>query len=225
MKANREWLSISDMMAGLMMVFLFIAVVFMQKVNQDKESMVEIANAYAESKSSLNLALHSEFDKDLDGWGAEILIDNTIRFKNPDVLFARSSSKIKNKFQSILDDFFPRYLLILTDEQFKDDIIEIRVEGHTSSLWRKNSTVQEAYLNNARLSQDRAFSVLSYLYKLPAVEQHHEWLIQVFRANGLAFSNRIFDGGVEDLERSRRVEFKVVTNAQERIEQIILKAN
>ena len=29
MRSNREWLSISDMMAGLMMVFLFIAIVFL----------------------------------------------------------------------------------------------------------------------------------------------------------------------------------------------------
>jgi len=54
MKANREWVSISDMMAGLMMVFLFIAVVFMQKINHDKESMVEIVKTYADTKSKLN---------------------------------------------------------------------------------------------------------------------------------------------------------------------------
>jgi len=226
MKSNREWLSISDMMAGLMMVFLFIAVVFMQKVNEDKESMVEIASAYADSKSKLNEALHKEFDSDLEAWGAEILPDNTVRFRNPDVLFARSSSKIREKFKLILDDFFPRYLFILTSNEFKDDIIELRIEGHTSSLYRKDSTVKSAYLYNAKLSQNRAFSVLSYLFSLPSVEQYNDWLIDVFRANGLAFSQRVFrDDGVEDLKKSRRVEFRVVTNTEERIEQILTKAN
>ena len=53
MKANREWLSISDMMSGLMMVFLFIAVVFMQQVHKDKAAMVEIASTYEDTKNKL----------------------------------------------------------------------------------------------------------------------------------------------------------------------------
>jgi chemotaxis protein MotB len=224
MKANREWLSISDMMAGLMMVFLFIAVVFMQKINKDKDAMVDIASAYADTKIKLNRALHKEFDKDLEKWGAEILADNTIRFKEPDVLFARSSSKIREKFKEILNDFFPRYLNILTDKIFKKDIIELRVEGHTSSIWKKESSVQAAYLNNARLSQNRAFSVLDYLFTLSSVAMHEEWLIKVFRANGLAFAKKIIENNVENLGKSRRVEFRVITNTEERIEQILKKA-
>lgn len=224
MKANREWVSISDMMAGLMMVFLFIAVVFMQKINQDKDAMLEIANTYADTKSKLNEALHNEFDKDLERWGAEILLDNTIRFKEPDVLFTRSSSKIREKFKSILNDFFPRYVSILTDESFVKDIVEVRIEGHTSSIYRKESTIQSAYLYNARLSQNRAFSVLSYLFALPDVSLHEKWLVKVFRANGLAFAKRIFENGTESLEKSRRVEFRVMTNTQERIEQILEKS-
>lgn len=224
MKANREWVSISDMMAGLMMVFLFIAVVFMQKINSDKDSMVEIAKTYADTKSMLNEALHKEFDKDLERWGAEILLDNTIRFKEPEVLFLRGSSKIRDKFKEILNDFFPRYLTILTGKEFVNDIVEVRIEGHTSSIYRKESTVQSAYLYNAKLSQNRAFSVLSYLFALPDVSIHEKWLVKVFRANGLAFAKRIIEDEVENLEKSRRVEFRVMTNTQERIEQILEKA-
>jgi chemotaxis protein MotB len=224
MKANREWLSISDMMAGLMMVFLFIAVVFMQKINKDKDAMIEIASTYADTKVKLNQALHKEFDTDLEKWGAEILKDNTIRFKEPEVLFARSSSQIREKFKEILKNFFPRYLTILTNNTFKKDIVELRVEGHTSSIWKKESSVQAAYLNNARLSQNRAFSVLDYLFTLPSVAIHEDWLIKVFRANGLAFAKKIIENNVENLDKSRRVEFRVITNTEERIEQILKKA-
>ena len=224
MKTNREWISISDMMSGLMMVFLFIAVVFMQKVHQDKESLVEIASTYADTKSKLNKALHSEFDKDLEKWGAEILPDNTIRFYEPKVLFDRSKTDLKKKFKDILNDFFPRYLQILTDDLFVDDIIELRVEGHTSSEYRKNSTVESAYLYNAKLSQGRAFSVLYYLFKLPTINKHQEWLITVFRANGLAFAKKVIVDGEEDRIKSRRVEFRVITNTEERIEAILNKS-
>ncbi len=225
MQTNKEWISISDMMAGLMMVFLFIAIVFMQKINKDKSAMIEIANTYADIKIKLNRALHKEFDKDLVKWGAQILTDNTIRFKEPEVLFERSSSQIREKFKIILNDFFPRYLKVLTSKTFKKDIVELRVEGHTSSLWQKGSSIQVAYLNNARLSQNRAFSVLSYLFSLPSVVKHEQWLIKVFRANGLAFAKRIMENKIENLKKSRRVEFRVITNTEDRIEQILEKAS
>lgn len=221
MKENREWLSISDMMSGLMMVFLFIAVVFMQQVHKDKEAMLDIASTYEDTKNKLNIALHEEFDKDLIIWGAEILSDNTLRFNEPDVLFERGKHIIRDRFKQILNEFFPRYLAILTSDVFIEDIIELRVEGHTSTVWQPTSTLEESYLNNAYLSQQRAFSVLRYIFSTPVSLDNQQWLIKVLRANGLAFSRLIYDGNNEDTEKSRRVEFRVITNTEERIEQIL----
>lgn len=226
MKSNREWLSISDMMAGLMMVFLFIAVVFMQQVNKDKESLVEIASTYAETMSKLNEALHEEFDEQtLREWGAEILRDNTIRFKEPSVLFDMNKSVIKPRFKTILNDFFPRYVNILTKEEFKEDIVEVRIEGHTSSVgWRSDKSLESRYLRNAALSQERAFSVLNYLFKIDPIKKDQDWLIKVFRANGLAFAKLIYENGREDRKKSRRVEFRVITNTVLKIEEILKKS-
>jgi len=212
------------MMAGLMMVFLFIAIVFMQQIGRDKDSLVKIASTYANTKSKLNTALHDEFDKDLIAWGAEILPDNTVRFKEPNVLFNMNSLKIKDSFKKILTDFFPRYLGILTSNEFRNDIIELRVEGHTSSKWKDNSSLEAAYLGNAYISQGRAFSVLDYLFRLKSTEIHQPWLIQVFRANGLSFAKRILTDEKEDRRKSRRVEFRVITNTEARIEEILRKS-
>jgi outer membrane protein OmpA-like peptidoglycan-associated protein len=206
------------MMAGLMMIFMFIAVVFMITMERENKAMRDIALTYERSKSSLRTQLESEFKNDLEGWGAEILEDGTIRFKEPDVLFARSSASIKPEFLAILNDFFPRYVTVLSSDQFRDEIEELRIEGHTSSIWRRNSTPEEAYLANARLSQARSLSVLDYVYQLPSVEIERDWLTTVIRANGVSFARRLFDKhGVEDLARSRRVEFRVVTKAEEKI--------
>jgi len=223
MNTNREWMGISDLMTGLMMVFLFIAIAFMLKVQEEKKSLDAIAITYEETRSDLRKDLYNEFKNDLDRWGAEFdPKDITIRFKEPDVLFAQNSSEIKQKFRFILNEFFPRYLHILTSDKYKNTIKELRIEGHTSSIWRSNTNKDLSYINNARLSQSRSFSVLNYVYLLDSVKQQRDWLAKVIRANGLSYANRIFkEDNTEDYERSRRVEFRVITKSDEKIQEIL----
>lgn len=224
MRGNREWMSISDLMTGLMMVFMFIAIVFMIKTEREKNAIRDIALTYERSKEALRLELESEFQNDLKNWGAEILSDGTFRFKEPEVLFSRSSAVVNEKFKEILDDFFPRYIDILTSDAFRSEIDEVRIEGHTSSIWSQRSSAEAAYLKNAELSQARSRSVLEYVYLLPGVQEERQWLSTVIRANGLSFAKRIyFEDGSEDFARSRRVEFRVITKAEEKIYTILLE--
>ena len=51
------------------------------------------------------------------------------------MLFEQAEAVLKEKFQNILFDFFPRYVKILTSQKYKTDIEEVRIEGHTSSEW------------------------------------------------------------------------------------------
>lgn len=227
MKGQRsdEWISISDMMAGLMMIFLLIAVAFMYQTDQERKAMADIAVEFERSRDDLNQALRDEFRDDLPVWGAEILDDNTFRFNEPQVLFARNSAEINDKFKEILSDFFPRYLAILSRDQFRYEIDEVRVEGHTSSDWRGASNRETAYIKNARLSQNRSFSVLDYIHAMPASDPHRDWLQKVLRANGVSSAKPIVTAaGVEDVNRSRRVEFRVITKTEERIFRILREA-
>jgi outer membrane protein OmpA-like peptidoglycan-associated protein len=209
------------MMSGLMLVFLFISVAYMIEVEQEKEKMKNIAVAYNQGKIALNQALKDEFEEDLVEWNAEILDNNTIRFKSPDILFETGKSDIKDKFKYILDDFFPRYIKILTNEKFRLDIDEIRIEGHTSSSWGTAQNRNERYIHNAKLSQDRAFQVLNYCIDVETVQNELDWLIKLFRANGVSFAKPIIENGVENEELSRRVEFRVITKMEDRIYKII----
>ncbi len=220
-ESSQEWIGVSDLMAGLMMVFLFIAVLFMVKIESEKRAIEEIAVTYAEYEQALNMALWQEFRDDLAKWNAEILPDNTIRFRGPEVLFATGSSEITPHFQEILKDFFPRYTSLLTSKHFKSNIDEVRIEGHTSSIWTGAKTLEERYLNNADLSQTRSFSVLQYCFRLPQIKTHQKWLTKNLRANGLAFAQLIMQDNMENQEHSRRVEFRVKTKVKEKIEKII----
>jgi outer membrane protein OmpA-like peptidoglycan-associated protein len=44
--------------------------------------------------------LNQEFKEELEIWDAEILEDNTIRFKSPEVLFDTNSSELKVLFMT-----------------------------------------------------------------------------------------------------------------------------
>ena len=50
---EEQWLSVSDLMSGLMIVFLFIAITYMRTVKQENTKMREVAVAYQENQVSI----------------------------------------------------------------------------------------------------------------------------------------------------------------------------
>lgn len=221
---EEHWVSISDMMAGLMMVFLFISVLYMIQVQDDKYKIEQIAVTYQKMQKDLYQDLEEEFHEDLKKWNAVIDEENlSFRFREPDVLFAKGSEVIKPNFKKILDDFFPRYIKILMSPKFIKDIEEIRIEGHTSSEWNGGTDEDKAYILNMELSQSRTRSVLKYALNLPYIQNiiDKSWLKSHLTANGLSSSKLIKNSGNEDRKASRRVEFRVRNNAEKRIVEII----
>jgi outer membrane protein OmpA-like peptidoglycan-associated protein len=216
-----HWLSVSDLMAGLMMVFLFIAVALMRNTVIERAQIKEVAVAYQETKVAIYDALTAEFSNDLPDWDATIDEETlAFEFKSPEVVFGQGQTRIQPKFQRILSDFFPRYVAILSE--FKEPIDEIRIEGHTSSVWNGFVDDSDAYFLNMDLSQDRTRSVLQYVYNLPAIEQDREWVRHYFAAVGFSSSRLIHDAqGIEDEAQSRRVTFRVITNAETQIKRIL----
>jgi len=220
-----QWLTISDLMSVLMMVFLLIAVSYMLRVNSEKEKIQEIAVTYNKLQDDLYEALNTEFKSDLKKWNAEIDKSSlSIRFKSPEILFDRGIADIKEEFKVILKDFFPRFVNILYSNKYKEDIEEIRIEGHTSSIWNATVGKDMAYIYNMKLSQDRTRNVLDYVLVNEKDEKLLSWIRKYVTANGLSSSKQILkSNGEENTELSRRVEFRVKTNAEKRIAKILLE--
>jgi outer membrane protein OmpA-like peptidoglycan-associated protein len=217
-----HWIPLADLMTGLMMIFLLISIVYMVKVEADASQLKHIATDYSALRVQLYQDLRTEFAADLQKWGAEIDPDMTIRFKEPDVLFDTGSDNLKPRFKAILDDFFPRYIRILTSEKYRNSIKEVRIEGHTSSFWANATSEQDAYFKNMALSQARTRSVLEYVMGLSTVSQDLPWLRSYVTANGLSSAKPIKNpDGTEDVARSQRVEFRVRTDASARIAKML----
>jgi outer membrane protein OmpA-like peptidoglycan-associated protein len=116
-----------------MLIFLFIAISFMVKVESEKQEMEDVVLEYRDTKVNINEELYSEFENDLEDWNASITNNNSIVFFAPEVLFSINKSELKNEFKSILNNFFPRYIKILNSKEYRNEIYELRIEGHTSN--------------------------------------------------------------------------------------------
>ena len=214
------WMSLSDMMTVLMVLFLIISVTIAVSATTSLQNMRSLVYYITEQEQilceELEQNLQSEFqERDLQ------VECNPIRiiFTNPNYEFAKNSDTLTPAFERALSIFFPIYLDTIDRSELRDLIDEIRIEGHTDS--------DGDYIYNMSLSQDRARNVLSFAINLPklnSTDQYFQWSRSLLTANGLSFSRRLNqDGkvmefpytGVENKDRSRRVEVKLRTKSKE----------
>jgi outer membrane protein OmpA-like peptidoglycan-associated protein len=234
-KKESFWIPYSDLMTVLMVIFLFISLSYMGLVQFQKKQRDKIFEEYKQTKENLYNELRETFKNDFQKWNLELDKDLSIKFTNPNVLFQSGKSDITPVFQQILSEFFPKYLSVITQAKYKDKIAEIRIEGHTDDvpIHRTN----DPYIDNVQLSQDRSRNVLQFLRSLQSYKNlpaGTEELLQFWlTANGLSYG-RTLDSKKElayiskkpiDKEKSRRVEFRIVTTSEIIVEQVIEQLN
>lgn len=224
-KLQTPWVNISDMMSGLMMVFLLISVTYSSQVKSQAEELEEvnkkvqdISASYTNNKEKIYERLNTQFSHKFSDWNAELDRETlTLRFKNPSVLFEPGSDKITSEFETILEELWAGYVDILQD--YPEDVTEVKIEGHTSSEW-ESATLDESYFNNMKLSQERTRSVLKHCYGVTSPAQR-EWVRDYVTANGMSFSKPVLnENGTENSIMSRRVEFTVVVSSRLVLEKI-----
>lgn len=162
------WLSVSDLMTGLMVIFLFVAIAYISRVQKNQSVLTD----YVETKNELHNKLVKEFAGDTLKWQMAIGKDLSMKFKEPTVLFSTGSSELTPRFKEILDEFLPRYFNILLNDSLRSNIQEIRIEGHTDDV-PMPSKHPDPYIANAMLSQERALAVVKYFRTIPQFNLHY----------------------------------------------------
>ena len=230
MSKSNVWMSVSDLMTGLMVIFLFIAIAYMSLVRKNQSVLTD----YVETKQKLHEKLVNEFKADTLQWQMAIGKDLSMKFNNPTVLFAQGKADLTPAFQKILDDFIPRYLNILITDSLRSRINEIRIEGHTDNV-PFPALDADPYLANIILSQQRSLNVLRYIRNMPSFQRYTQEQKQMlefwFTANGLSYGKALDMNGEYiyeskkkiDLAMSRRVEFRIVTSGDEILENFVNK--
>ncbi len=227
-KRETHWIPLADLMTVLMVIFLLMSISYMVMKNKPIKE-------YKESKEKLYNELKNVFEKDFDKWQLKLDNDLSIKFTNPQVLFKEGSSEITPRFKSILSDFLPKYLNIVLQEKYRGKIAEIRIEGHTDTI--PIDMNGDPYIDNMKLSQDRARNVLAFLrsqkYYISLSDDKKSLLQYWITANGLSYGRTVdkndsltFKSKLKiNNEKSRRVEFRIVTSSDYIIEKEIKNIN
>lgn len=224
------WLSVSDLMTGLMIIFLFISIAYISKVQDNQE----VLSDYVETKTKLHDKLVDKFKSDTIKWQMSIGRDLSMKFKNPTVLFESGKAELTPDFKNILDKFLPKYFDILVNDSLRDQIEEVRIEGHTDIVPYPKLD-PDPYIANVILSQQRALNVLRYFRQMPAYQKFSNenkkriefWLT----ANGLSYGKSLDGNGKYTFESrqepnfamSRRVEFRIITRGDQVLENFVNK--
>ena len=201
---EESWISTSDMMAGLMIIFMFIAIAFINSLGTYIENTEEkICNELIQT-----------FQDDIKDWKATVCENGVVIKFDDSVAFEKNRSDLKPEFKAILDDFFPRFMTVVWDN--KEKVSELRIEGHTSSEFGSVQGDLDKYLRNATLSQDRSINVMDYSLNRPRVRGNDswvDWMTEHVTSHGLSSSKKILVDDIEDSASSRRVEFRIETTA------------
>lgn len=138
-----------------------------------------------------------------------------------DVLFRYNSASLTSESKESLQQVIPMYLGVLLQDQYRDYIAEIIIEGHTDT--------DGGYKGNMELSYNRAYSVAKFCLdeENGLSETEIEQLQQILTVNGKSCSNPIYvkdatgaDTQEIDMAASRRVEIKFRLKEDEMIEKI-----
>ncbi len=138
-----------------------------------------------------------------------------------DVLFRYNSASLTADSRETLKNIIPMYLDVLLQDQFRDYIAEIIIEGHTDT--------DGGYQSNMELSYERANAVADFcLNKRNGLgETEIEQLQKLLTVNGKSWSNPVYQKDLSgnptqevDMAASRRVEIKFRLKEDEMIEKI-----
>ncbi len=149
--------------------------------------------------------------------GARIRSDGTIVLPES-VSFGTGLSNITPQFREFLQTTCEPWLRTLMNSEAS--ISGATIEGHTDRSWG-NSSVEEAYLRNLTLSQERSAAVLAVCLDSISDSAVRQWAQQHLVSIAYSSARPVLDAaGAEDATASRRVEFSIQFDDREVLQEI-----
>ncbi|MEA3369777.1 MAG: OmpA family protein [Campylobacterota bacterium] len=171
------------------------------KFNRDA-SLAQIST----SVTDFHKKLSDIFKEDIDKNRLIIREDLTIELKDKALYFEVGEHKLTELQKEFLDKLAKKLVPFLKVNV--DKISALEINGHTSSEWGTQDFAN-GYIKNEKLSMNRSFSVLSYIF-LNQSKPTQIQLSKILRGSGFSYSKKIMLNDKEDRKKSRRVTFKII---------------
>lgn len=207
---NIFWITMSDLLLGLMIIFLILFIMSMVGFSQAK-----VAEQSAQTEMAEKLAkelVNNKIDVNIDKMSGQVEISDL-------ELFDIGSAKLSAKGKAYLDKFFPIYIdTIFSNPEVSDKVENLIIEGHTDSqMFRGLNSTDEQYTKNLELSSMRATEVANYVFKTNYNKKYSKKLHKVLIVEGKSNTEPILTNGKEDFNKSRRVELEIRMKAGENV--------
>lgn len=181
------------------------------KLNSDlsiakKAPKVETNQNRSAGTSSLYTNLATLLKQEIGSKKILLREDLSIELIDPKLYFKVGEYALSSDQKEFLQKLSAKLLPFLYKSRDLIKIVEFC--GHTSSEWG-TSDFSERYLNNEKLSMNRSFSTLSYIFNHQEINTQ-KWLSEVVKGSGVSYSKKVIYNEEEDKERSRRVTFKII---------------
>lgn len=200
---NIFWVTMSDLMLGLAIIFITLFVLamtgFNQKTIQQQRFKMDIAK-----KIEAELQ-NKKINATVDLMTGDLKIPSS-------TLFEVNSYVLKPEGKKFLDKLTPIYIdTIFSNQKFADNIESIIIQGHTDSqAFSGLKTINDQFIYNMDLSTKRANAVAAYMLEGKYKHEFNENFRHKITVEGRSFNDLIYDNnGNEDMAKSRRVEIKL----------------
>lgn len=201
-EGNIFWTTMSDLLLGLAIIFMVLFVLamtgFTQETVKQKQSQMEA------SKELVEKLKEADIEATVDTMTGDVKISDL-------ELFELNSYELSDKGKIYLNKLIPIYIEnIFSNQELLNNITNIVVQGHADSQQYVNvGTENEQFVKNMTLSLQRANSVAEYIFKTNFNSNYDEQLRKMLVVEGRSYSNPVIVDGVEDYDKSRRVELKL----------------
>ncbi len=199
---NIFWVTMSDLLLGLAIVFITLFVVamtgFTQQTIQQQKIQMEVSEKIGEQLKK------ADVKAEIDEMTGDLNISDV-------ELFELGSYVLSARGKKLLDKLAPIYInTIFADKELSEKIKYIVIQGHTDShMFAGVKSKDEQFIRNMDLSLKRANAVADYMFKTNYNKQYADHFRKILVVEGKSFNEPIIVNGVEDYNKSRRVELKL----------------
>lgn len=199
---NIFWITMSDLLLGLAIVFITLFVIamtgFSQQSLQQQKAQMEVSEKINEQFKK------SDLDVEIDKMTGNLKISDV-------ELFELGSWELSNRGKALLDKLAPIYInSIFADKELSKEIEHIIIQGHTDShMFAGINSKDEQFIKNMDLSLKRANSVAQYMFRTNYDKKYNDNFRKILVVEGKSFNEPVLINGKEDFDKSRRVELKL----------------